>query len=51
MDKFAPAAGFRNLLLHMYAEIDIEKVYGYLQNNLDDINNFARFIAEYLKKS
>ncbi|NLU04642.1 MAG: DUF86 domain-containing protein [Methanothermobacter sp.] len=51
VDKFAPAAGFRNILVHMYAEIDIEKVYGYLQNNLDDINNFARFIAEYLKKS
>jgi len=50
VDKFAPAAGFRNILVHMYAEIDIEKVYKYLQNNLDDINNFAKFIAEYLKK-
>ncbi|MBC7118834.1 MAG: DUF86 domain-containing protein [Methanobacteriaceae archaeon] len=50
VDKFTPAAGFRNILVHMYAEIDIEKVHGYLQNNLDDINKFAKFIAKYLKK-
>lgn len=49
-DKFAPAASFRNILVHMYSEIDIEKVYGYLQNNLEDINKFAKFIAEYLRK-
>lgn len=49
-NKFAPAAGFKNILVHMYTEIDIEKVYEYLQNNLEDINKFAKFIAKYLKE-
>lgn len=29
-ERFAPAAGFRNILVHMYAEVDVEKLYGHL---------------------
>lgn len=49
-EKFAPAASLRNILVHMYARVDIEKIYGYLQNNLEDINEFAKFIAKYLEE-
>lgn len=48
-DKFAPAAGFRNILVHMYAEIDVERVYLYLQRDLEDIEKFAVFVARYLE--
>lgn len=49
-DKFAPAAGFRNILVHGYAEIDIKELYNHLQNDLDDLDKFARCVARYLKK-
>lgn len=47
--RFALAAGFRNVLVHMYAEVDIEELYKYLRNNLSDFDKFARYIAVYLK--
>ena len=53
-DKFAndlaPAAGFRNVLVHMYAKIDVERLYYYLENNLDDLERFGKYIAQYLIK-
>ncbi|HMB45914.1 MAG TPA: DUF86 domain-containing protein [Candidatus Methanoperedens sp.] len=48
--KFAPSAGFRNRLVHMYAKIDIEKLHYYLQNNIGDIEQFSKYIAQYLIK-
>lgn len=46
----APAAGFRNVLVHMYAKIDIDRLYYYLENNLEDIERFGEYIAQYLIK-
>ena len=48
-EKFAPAAGFRNILVHHYAEIDLDKLYQHLQNDLNDFNIFAKHVAKYLK--
>ncbi len=48
--KFAPSAGLRNILVHMYAKIDIGRLYYYLQNNIDDIEQFGKYIAQYLTK-
>ena len=48
--KFAPSAGFRNRLVHMYAKIDIGKLHYYLQNNIGDIEQFGKYIAQYLIK-
>jgi uncharacterized protein YutE (UPF0331/DUF86 family) len=48
--KFAPSAGFRNRLVHMYAKIDVEKLYYYLINNIEDIELFGKYIAQYLIK-
>jgi uncharacterized protein YutE (UPF0331/DUF86 family) len=47
-EKLAPAASLRNLLVHMYAEIDIGKLYFHLQNDLDDLEQFAEYISQYL---
>ena len=49
-ERFSKAAGFRNILVHMYEEVDAGKLHDYLQNNLEDFNEFARFIAKYLEK-
>ena len=46
----APAAGFRNVLVHMYAKIDIDRLYYYLENNLEDMERFGEYIARYLIK-
>lgn len=49
-ERFAKAAGFRNILVHMYEKVDIRKLHDYLQNNLEDFNEFARRIAKYLEE-
>jgi len=49
-ERFAEAAKFRNILVHMYAEVDVNTVYEILQNNLGDFDEFAKYIAIYLEK-
>jgi uncharacterized protein YutE (UPF0331/DUF86 family) len=49
-EKFAEAAKFRNILVHMYAEVDVEMLYEILQNNLGDFDEFAKHIARYLQR-
>ncbi len=44
-------AGFRNILVHEYAEIEQRQVYDNLQDNLDDFVKFARAINDYLDRS
>jgi uncharacterized protein YutE (UPF0331/DUF86 family) len=46
--RLTTAAGFRNVLVHMYADIDLEKLYSHLQNDIDDLELFAGYIAKYL---
>ncbi len=43
-------ANFRNLLVHEYAEVDLEKVYDFLKNRLGDFETFARHIRRYLDR-
>ena len=49
-DKLAPMAGLRNILVHDYLEIDLEKIYFLLKNNLSDFNQFGREISESVLK-
>lgn len=48
--KFEKAIGFRNVLVHHYAEVDLNKLYEYLQKNLKDFDTFARHVVRYLRK-
>ncbi|OYT52868.1 MAG: hypothetical protein B6U72_07280 [Candidatus Altiarchaeales archaeon ex4484_2] len=48
-EKFAPAAGFRNILVHAYSKIDVDELYNNLQTRLDDFEEFAKHIAKHLK--
>ncbi|MBI3333108.1 MAG: DUF86 domain-containing protein [Candidatus Omnitrophica bacterium] len=41
-------AGFRNLLVHEYAEVNLATVHDVLQNRLGDFEKFARHIQKYL---
>jgi uncharacterized protein YutE (UPF0331/DUF86 family) len=45
--SFAPITGFRKLLVHEYAKIDLKILYEHLQKNLDDIETFATYISEF----
>ncbi len=47
-EGFARAAGLRNILVHMYEEVDVGKLYDYLQKNLADFDEFVKYIALYL---
>ena len=40
---------FRNLLVHLYWEVENEKLYEYLKNNLGDFEAFKSAIRNYLK--
>jgi uncharacterized protein YutE (UPF0331/DUF86 family) len=39
-EKMARAVGFRNLMVHEYAKIDIEQVYTFAQGHLDDFTDY-----------
>lgn len=49
-ERFAKAASFRNILVHMYEEVDVRKLHDYLENNLEDFNEFAKFVTKYLER-
>ncbi len=47
--RFSEAAKFRNILVHMYAEVDVEMLCDILHQNLLDFDEFAQYIARYLE--
>jgi uncharacterized protein YutE (UPF0331/DUF86 family) len=48
-ERLVRMAKFRNLLVHLYWEIDKEEVYKMLQENLEDFVLFQRCVVEFLK--
>jgi uncharacterized protein YutE (UPF0331/DUF86 family) len=48
-EKIEKMAGFRNVLVHDYLEIDTKKVHHYLQQ-LDDFRKFAGYILDFLEE-
>ena len=48
-DTMASMIGFRNLLVHDYATINLKLVYEFLQTKLIDFEEFIRYIVEWLK--
>ena len=41
-------AGFRNVLVHEYIDVDLKQVYYVLQNRLSDFQRFNHYIKNYL---
>jgi len=44
-EPLAAMAGFRNRLVHLYANVGDDRVYEYLLHSLDDLDAFARTVA------
>ncbi len=49
-EEFAFAAGFRNILVHIYEEVDLDVLKKLLAENLEDFDTFAFYTAEYAEK-
>jgi uncharacterized protein YutE (UPF0331/DUF86 family) len=49
-ETVAAMIGFRNLLVHDYASINLELVYEFLQTKLQDFETFAKHIAKWTEK-
>ena len=43
-------AGFRNILVHGYLDVDLEKVAQHLRDELDDFRAFAQHVEAYLAR-
>jgi uncharacterized protein YutE (UPF0331/DUF86 family) len=41
---------FRNILVHVYQQVDIDRVYSHLQTGLDDFGQFARLVVDFLDR-
>ncbi|MFH1847567.1 MAG: DUF86 domain-containing protein [Candidatus Omnitrophota bacterium] len=48
-DIMRTMVGFRNLIVHEYAGLDMDKVYSILKSRLGDFNIFLREISDYIK--
>lgn len=44
-------AGFRNLMVHEYMNIDLNIVYGMLKNHTDDFRTFAEQVKKYIEEN
>ena len=48
LDLFIRIIGFRNILVHEYLEVDLDIVYNVLQDNLTDLENILKEMANLL---
>ena len=46
--RFRAVAGFRNVVVHGYLDVDVEIVHQLLNEHLDDFSRFAGFVNDYL---
>lgn len=50
-EKLINMSKLRNVLVHLYMEIDLERLYGYIQTDLDDFSEFARYVSRYIDQN
>ncbi|MGQ9632508.1 MAG: type VII toxin-antitoxin system HepT family RNase toxin [bacterium] len=48
-DKIASMVGFRNVLVHLYLDIDHERVYEMLQNDLGDFEEYVGYAIKFVR--
>ena len=46
--KMVKAVGFRNLIVHEYARIELERVFEIAQNDINDLNDYLKLIITKL---
>lgn len=49
-EKLAPIAGFRNVLVHMYEEVDLGVLEEFLTQELGDFEEFAGYVLNYIER-
>jgi uncharacterized protein YutE (UPF0331/DUF86 family) len=49
--SLSSAVGFRNLAVHEYENVDYDRVYSYIRNNLGIFEDFARSILLWVQSS
>lgn len=49
--RLRPLAGFRNVLVHGYLQVDLDVVTRVLKHNLSDLEQFAACVEAYLARS
>ena len=49
--RFRPVAGFRNVLVHGYLDVDVGRVHEILNRHLEDFSEFARHVLMYLQST
>ena len=47
---FRDIIGFRHILVHLYADVDIEKIYEIITQNLDDLRKIMESIIRIIKE-
>ena len=47
-EKLLKMAGYRNRLVHFYAEVTIDELYEIIQNRLEDFNEFLQYLKLFL---
>lgn len=47
-DKMMELAGFRNIVIHIYWKVDIDEVYRILQEEQENLRNFAKVVESLL---
>jgi uncharacterized protein YutE (UPF0331/DUF86 family) len=47
-DELVGMAKLRNVLVHMYLQVDLGLMYGYLQDKIGDFERFAGYVGEFL---
>lgn len=50
-EKLSGLAGFRNILVHNYVEINLDLVYKNLSNGLPIFKEYSRYIAKHIRKN
>ncbi len=48
--KIRGISGYRNRLVHLYAEVTREEIYELITLRLNDLNDFIKYLLEFLKK-
>ncbi len=48
-EKLVKMAGYRNRLIHFYAEVSVEELYEIIQKNLGDFEEFLNYLKDLLE--
>ncbi len=51
VERIEGMAGFRNILVHEYADLDAREVFRILQEHSEDLAAFARYVVAFLEAS